>query len=554
MSGNPSPNTTPPPGVGVGGSSAQKIGNAFIKQYYKILLTAPSQLNRFYQPDSTVSRGMEPSAPAPPSPFSLATTTSTNGESSSEEESPGERVRKAFFEWAGGGDGADGDGFVRVDFERGAIDAQESIGGGILLVVTGHMFLPGKDTSSQFVHTFFLNNNSAPGMKKQFLVKNDILRFLEPVAPDSTEDEIEEEVTFVVEETVVAPGVGEEPVVEEVESSAVDEPLLVSPPAIEPIPLVPVEYEPSADEEKVDDDDGEVEEPVTVVQHEIVDVEPATEEEKMEVTETSSADSDSPAASPSSDGKKSKRNRKKKGGKSRSRSNSPRKEEDAKEDTPEKPKAPSTWATLVASSGGGEVKASEGGKKGRKGSPKGSRGGGGNKSPNKQDSAKAPPQSQKSTKESTSKTNTIFSDRDHNRELRRPEATLFIRNIPDKTTENEMRLLFEPHGLATGNKILSVTLNPHRGFCFVDFDGPAAVIKIVEDASTSLVKDPRTGRKVESKFMIHNRVLEVERKVPKQHNNGGGGSGGRRYNRSHSPKDGGGRYRGSRGGRGGGNR
>ena len=543
MSGNPSPNTTPPPGVGMGGSSAQKIGNAFIKQYYKILLTAPSQLNRFYQPDSTVSRGMEPSAPAPPSPFSLATATSTNGESS--DESPGERVRKAFFEWAGGGD-ADGDGFVRVDFEQGAIDAQESIGGGILLVVTGHMFLPGKDTSSQFVHTFFLNNNSAPGMKKQFLVKNDILRFLEPVA-DSTEDEIEEEVTFVVEETVAS----EEPVVEEAPAALVDEP------PIEPIPLVPVEYEPSADEEKVEDDD-EVEEPVAAVQHEIVDVEPATEEEKIEATETSSADSDSPAASPSSDGKKSKRNRKKKGGKSRSRSNSPRKEEDAKEDTPEKPKVPSTWATLVASSGGGEVKASEGGKKGRKGSPKGSRGGGGNKSPSKQESAKAPPQSQKATKESTpaSSTNTVFSDRDHNRALRRPEATLFIRNIPDKTTENEMRLLFEPHGLATGNKILSVTLNPHRGFCFVDFDGPAAVIKIVEDASTSLVKDPRTGRKVESKFMIHNRVLEVERKVPKQHNNngGGGGSGGRRYNRSHSPKDGGGRYRGSRGGRGGGNR
>ena len=77
-------------------------------------------------------------------------------------------------------------------------------------------------------------------MKKQFLVKNDILRFLEPVA-DSTEDEIEEEVTFVVEETV-AP---EEPVVEEAPAALADEP------PIEPIPLVPVEYEPSADEEKV---------------------------------------------------------------------------------------------------------------------------------------------------------------------------------------------------------------------------------------------------------------------------------------------------------------
>jgi len=45
----------------------------------------------------------------------------------------------------------------------------------------GNMFLPGKVKSLHFVHTFFLNNVSAPGMKKQFLVKNDILRFLEPV-------------------------------------------------------------------------------------------------------------------------------------------------------------------------------------------------------------------------------------------------------------------------------------------------------------------------------------------------------------------------------------
>ena len=223
MSGNPSPNTTPPPPGGAS-STAMKIGNAFIKQYYKILLTSPSQLNRFYQPDSTVSRGMEPSSPATQSPFSLATT-SMNGS----DDSPGERVRKAFFEWAGAGltDEHDDDECTRVDFEHGAIDAQESINGGIiniLLVVTGHMFLPGKVKSLHFVHTFFLNNNSPPGMKKQFLVKNDILRFLEPVDVEEEEEEeedIEEQVSFQIEDSppiavaeMGAPrGIAEEPAV-----------------------------------------------------------------------------------------------------------------------------------------------------------------------------------------------------------------------------------------------------------------------------------------------------------------------------------------------------
>jgi len=539
MSGNPSPNTTPPPPGGAS-STAMKIGNAFIKQYYKILLTSPSQLNRFYQPDSTVSRGMEPSSPATHSPFSLATT-SMNGS----DDSPGERVRKAFFEWAGAGltDEHD-DECARVDFEHGAIDAQESINGGILLVVTGHMFLPGKVKSLQFVHTFFLNNNSAPGMKKQFLVKNDILRFLEPVDAEEEEEEeedIEEQVSFQIEDSPpitvpemgAPPGIAEEPVVEE--------PLLVSPPAIEPIPLVPVEYEPSADEEKVEDTD-EAAEPI--VKHEIVDVEPATEEEKVDVS-VSSSGSDSPASSPSSEGKKSKKNRKKKGGKSRSRSNSPRKEEDGKEGTPEKPKGPNTWANLVAT---GAPK--EGGKKGRKGSPKNSRG---NKSPSKQDKAPQSQTTKETTKESApasnSSSNNFYKDRpmrdhnlDHNRSLRRPEATLFIRNIPDETTEEDMRALFEPHGLKTNNKVLSVTLNPARGFCFVDFDGSEGISAIVKEATTSIKKDPRTGRKIKSSFMVHGRVLEVERKVPKQH------GGARRYNRSHSPKDGSRYNRGSRGG------
>ncbi|KAL3817756.1 hypothetical protein ACHAXA_010976 [Cyclostephanos tholiformis] len=540
MSGNQSPSPSPlsPPGVG-GGPTPQQIGSAFIKQYYKTLLAAPSQLNRFYQTDSTISRGMEPSAPATPSSFSLASSVVMN----SGEESMGERVQKAFFDWASVKGDVDSLDALTVDFERGAIDAQESIGGGILLVVTGHMSLPGRAKPSGFVHTFFLNNAAAPGRKKQFLVKNDILRFLEPVSAEV--EEIDEEYVQAEETTLVVPEI-------ESASPVVDEPILVSSPAINPIPLEPVEYEPSADEEKVEEDDEDIEEPLKV--------------EKIDVTESSYADSDSsPTASPSSDGKKVKRSRKKKGGKSSSRSNSPATEEDVKEEAPEKPKAPGSWASLVAS--GGAPKNFEVSKKGRKGSPKASRGGGSDKlSSVNQGLTKAPALSQPANEAIPAATIPTAAPPQANQSQRTAGATLFIRNVPDKTQESEIRALFEAQGLAHGNKILGITLNSNRGFCFVDFDGPGAVLAIVEEATTSLVKDQRTGRRIESAFMVHGRVLEVEQKVIGGKTSGGGGgdrgsgsggggsgSGGRKYNRSKSPKNGGdgeAKHRGSRGGSG----
>lgn len=84
-----------------------------------------------------------------------------------------------------------------------------------------------------------------------------------------------------------------------------------------------------------------------------------------------------------------------------------------------------------------------------------------------------------------------------------------------------MRALFEPHGLKTNNEVVSVSLFPDRSYCFVDFDGPEAIPDIVEEATSSIVKDPRSGRRVQSSFMIHGRVLDVERKDPKQRKKGG---------------------------------
>ena len=295
----------------------------------------------------------------------------------------------------------------------------------------------------------------------------------------------------------------------------------------------PVEYEPAAEEEKAEiDDDDEVQETMAELS---IEEEPAADEEKIDVS-TSSEES-APSSPSSSEGKKKRRRRR--GGKSRSRSNSPA---DAEEDEGEQqPKAPSSWANLVASSASKKPESASDSKKGpkSKGSSKPDE-----KSSAKAAPAKAPPQSQPPAKESANQPQAT-------QNKRTPEATLFIRNIPDPTKEEEIRALFEPHGKATGNRILGITLNTNRGFCFVDFDGQAAVDAIVDEAKSSLVKDPRTGRKDKSSFMAHGRVLDVERKVPGDRKSSGGNAGGNsgKFNRNNSSSRNG--NRGSRGGGGG---
>lgn len=528
MSTDPSPAPTPPPPAGGGGALPLQIGKAFIKQYYKTLVNTPAQLNRFYQPDSTVSRGMEPSAPTDPSSVAEVLFAPANGE----ETTPGELVRKNFFEWAGKGSdegGEDADDILRIELQGGAIDAQESVGGGILLVVTGHIYLPGKshEKAYSFVHTFFLNNGAPPGRKKQFYVKNDILRFLTPVVAEE-EEVVDEEV--VVEE----PEVAETPEIE-ADPSPESEDAQVEVSEIAAV-IEPIKYEPAAEEEKVEVVGDEGQEPMAELS---IEEEPAADEEKMDVSTSSD---ESPPSSPSSEGKKKRRRRR--GGKSRSRSNSPGSADAAEDKGEEQPKAPSSWANLVAS---GASKKSESASDSKKGSKSKGSSKPGDKSSAKAAPVKAPPQSQPPSKEPASQPQATQNKRS-------PDATLFIRNIPDPTKEDEIRALFESHGNATGNKILGITLNTGRGFCFVDFDGQAAVDAIVAEAKTSLVKDPRTGRKDKSSFMAHGRVLDVERKVPGDRKSSGGNSGSGKYNRSSSPKDSGRRYgnRGSRGAGGGG--
>lgn len=149
------------------------IGKAFIKQYYQVLSTNPTQITKFYKPNSLISHSLLPSVPA---------TTTTLLEQTD------------LFSWCKPKNTKDK---ICFDFGKGAIDAQETINGGILLVVTGHVRLDdghgngasavsvaGEDAQNmngnkRFVHTFFLNNGAPAGKKRQFYVHNDVLRFLD---------------------------------------------------------------------------------------------------------------------------------------------------------------------------------------------------------------------------------------------------------------------------------------------------------------------------------------------------------------------------------------
>jgi len=504
---------TPPP---QSGPSPTKIGKSFIKQYYQTLLTNPSQLIRFYQSDSIISRG---------SSADVAATQGCGDALSSAE--PGETVRSQFFEFANSTAENGEETGLSIDFSSGAIDAQESLGGGILLVVTGHMYLPKR---TGFVHTFFLSNSAPAGQKKVFYVKNDVLRFLgedmnEEMVVDTSGDDVGGEHGEMNGEVAAVADVQHEPVavkelVQDVSASPAveneEQPFVVCADDRE------IDYsEPAAEEVKMEIIDN-----LGVEALNIAEDEPAAEEEKNDIVEDDTPP-DSPANSKGSSadsGKKSKRNRRKKGKSSRSNSPSdktdekPTEDEATEQDADNKPNTPGSWASLVAT---GQPK-----KSGRR-SPKSKRD---DKPPTNNNHDKKAPQDRATSKPSESNTTTSTNNSANNNNTtsnqRTPEATLFIRNVPSGTSESEMRALFEPVAISTSTKILGITLNPNRGFCFVDFDSVKAVDAAVAEAEKSLVKEPRTGRKVTSSFMAKGRVLDVERKV-KDNSKGGGYRGNR---------------------------
>nr|ACN36219.1 unknown [Zea mays] len=121
---------------------AQVVGNAFVHQYYNILHQSPELVYRFYQESSRLGR------PSGTGDDGMETVTSMD---------------------------AINDKIVSMGIDRAeikAVDAQESLCGGVTVLVMGH--LTGRNSvSREFVQSFFL----AP-QEKGYFVLNDILRYV----------------------------------------------------------------------------------------------------------------------------------------------------------------------------------------------------------------------------------------------------------------------------------------------------------------------------------------------------------------------------------------
>lgn len=126
--------------------SPSSVGNTFMRQYYHFLAKEPQSLHRFYKAESRWCHGIGSHMEEP-----IAGQRAIN-----------EQILKRGYAGA------------RVDLDDGSIDCQNSLGDGVLVLVTGVMTLRGSPTPKPFVQTFFL-----AVQPKGYFVLNDCLRFLE---------------------------------------------------------------------------------------------------------------------------------------------------------------------------------------------------------------------------------------------------------------------------------------------------------------------------------------------------------------------------------------
>jgi hypothetical protein len=486
------------------------IGKSFIKQYYQVLSTNPEQITKFYKPDSVLSHSLKPSVPTIPKTLA----------SSADQ----------IFQWAKSSN-EDGDEEPKLcfDFGSGAIDAQESVNGGILLVVTGHITLPNQSAKT-FVHTFFLNNGAAPGKKRQFYVHNDILRFLEEGSNEETIPTVAATATATAtteheHAVTAATGTNEskEPSADAsvtIASEPQDASAAQSPDAVvvqevndtqgtpdDSSPSVLPHVPPPVAKTEANETDGSKDK---------VDGEAA---DSLPVTDSMEGDAAPPQAK---DEKKPKKSRSR--GRSRkSRSSSPT---DADKKGKTKAKEPGSWASLVAGSKPSAVAAAAAEVAAKLSEVSIT-------SSSQEQKKKTPDQKESVTKIAPSEPS---KEKSSTSTQRTPEATILIKNLPEKSKESEIRAMFKPYADKLNKKILGITLLASRGFAFVDFDS-----KVVVEA---VVKDAMNEKKGQEKFILNGKVLDVGRKVPQESNKSGS-------NRSKSPgaqKNKGGRRHSPRGG------
>ena len=574
---NPAPAPAPVPSP----PSPLQIGTAFIKQYYQVLSTNPSLITRFYKPNSVISHSLVPSAPAEPKTLSELTKAS-------------EGEDDQIFQWCRSKENKNG---ICFDFGRGAIDAHNTINGGILLVATGHMTLPSDEKEQdgtgmkKFVQTFLLNNGSPAGKKRQFYVHNDVLRVLdagveagkkeaevvakdEVAASDAPEAEkdapdavavAEEKEAVPVEDAAVESKSDAKDDVKAEESTASKEEVAVDTKVAETpangkakaTPVVSDGEEKKIDKQAVKEEstketsngksDVEAEKSSTAAGSNAKSTKP--EEKKSNAKSTSEKKGDS--------GNQEKKGRKNKSrGRSRkSRSSSPTEGNDGKKSEG----VPGSWASLVAGGSGPSAVAAAAAsaaakitKDEKKNAPAAD-----STADDSKDAASSSAVSEKRKPDSAGKpskndSGSASTDQQQKQQQqqskkviaaqRTPEATILIKNIPDKTKEGEIRIMFEPYAAKLQKKILGITLLASRGFCFVDFDSKVVVdeiVKIVEAEKAAAAKDAKNNKEggnnsfASKLFMINGKPLDVGRKVPDS--KAGSGGRGRGFRRSASP-------------------
>jgi Nuclear transport factor 2 (NTF2) domain/RNA recognition motif. (a.k.a. RRM, RBD, or RNP domain) len=476
-SGTSTPRTasvTPTPPAG--DPAPLTIGTRFVKQYYHEISTSPELIVRFYQPSTSV------------------VTVGTGSDPATEVTDLAEAAAARFHQ---------NDGPVRFEFEHGAIDAQLSVNGGVLLVVTGQMI--SSQARKSFVHTFFLGMTTAGSNsnKKSYFVHNDILRFLH-----QEENGAETPNPAVVDEDMV-----------EVDDNV--PPVQSLPLAIEELPA-PVDTAAVVDDEITKDEMLQVVEqavPAPAVSDSIGYVAVVVGEDAPghgveESKEALLADDDTFDASavappksaaaqppgswaslvarktltpPSTPNRSEKVNSNGTSNTSNnsimniSSTNSAQQAPTPVKAAPEAPPPtsstePVTTAAPAAASSSTVDAPSD--------------------STTSNANSKAPPHFQRLNK-------------------RDPDCTLVIKNIDFNATEAEVLALFTPFTTDTTAKVIGCTVQAHRGIAFVDYDSPEPVLKAVAQQTDVAA------------FVLRDRKLEIYQKTIEQRSRGGGNSGGR---------------------------
>ncbi|KAH0466573.1 hypothetical protein IEQ34_003811 [Dendrobium chrysotoxum] len=137
--------------------SAQVVGNAFVQQFYHVLHRSPSLVHQFYQESSKLGR--------PEAKGEMITVSTLQGID--------EKILSM--------------NYSEYLAQIKTVDAQESLDGGVIVLVTGYLI--GKDNVKRgFTQTFFLATQD-----KGYYVSNDIFRYVEDADQQEEEEEEEEE-------------------------------------------------------------------------------------------------------------------------------------------------------------------------------------------------------------------------------------------------------------------------------------------------------------------------------------------------------------------------